>query len=57
MMYEINKEFNKLNSGLLAESLRQAGTLDAIINSRAVDVIASNITIDSIGDSFGDIMF
>jgi hypothetical protein len=57
MRYEINKEFNRLNSGLLAESLRQAGTLDAIINSRAVDVIASNTTIVSIGDSFGDIMF
>jgi hypothetical protein len=48
MRYERSNEFNRLKSGLLAESLRQAGILDAIINSKAVEVIASRNTIVSI---------
>jgi hypothetical protein len=45
----MNKEFNKLNSGLLADSLRQAGTLAAIINSRTDEVTAKiSIIVNSI---------
>jgi hypothetical protein len=46
IIYEINNEFNKLNNGLLAESLRQAGTLEAIINSKRVEVTARISIID-----------
>jgi hypothetical protein len=42
----MNNEFNKLNNGLLAESLRQAGTLEAIINSKRVEVTARISIID-----------
>jgi hypothetical protein len=42
----MNNEFNKLNNGLLAESLRQAGILEAIINSKRVEVTARMIIID-----------
>jgi hypothetical protein len=44
---EINNEFNKLNKGLLADSLRHAGTLDAIINSKRVEVTARINIIES----------
>jgi hypothetical protein len=43
----MNKEFNRLNNGLLAESLRHAGIFAAIINSRAVEVIAKMIIMES----------
>jgi hypothetical protein len=46
IIYEMNNEFNKLNNGLLAESLRQAGILEAIINSKRVEVTARMIIID-----------
>jgi hypothetical protein len=52
----MNKELSRLKSPLLAESLRQAGTLAAIINSKAVEVIASRKTIVIIYYSFGDDM-
>jgi hypothetical protein len=42
----MNNEFNKLNNGDLADNLRQGGTLLAIINSRAHEVIARIIIID-----------
>jgi len=43
----MNNEFNKLNIGLLALSLRQAGTLAAIINSNRVEVTARISIIES----------
>jgi hypothetical protein len=43
MINEISKEFSRLNRGLLADKRRQAGTLAAIINSRAHEVIAKMI--------------
>jgi hypothetical protein len=46
-MNEITREFNKLNNGLLADSLRHAGTLDAIINSKRVEVTARINIIES----------
>jgi hypothetical protein len=45
-MNEMNREFNKLNNGLLAESLRHAGILDAIINSKRLEVTARISIID-----------
>jgi hypothetical protein len=45
-MNEITREFNKLNNGLLADSLRHAGILDAIINSKRVEVTARISIID-----------
>jgi hypothetical protein len=40
------REFKRLNNGDLADSLRHAGILAAIMSSRAHDVIAKIIIID-----------
>lgn len=47
VMNEIKRELSKLNSGYLAESFRQAGTLDAIISSNAAEVTANTNIIEN----------
>jgi hypothetical protein len=44
---EITNELSKLNSGLFALSLRQAGILEAIMSSRAHEVTARISIIDN----------